>query len=138
MYQHREAFTPDRERLLVLLIEEEPAQSGLLARALRDEGFAVAQADDVADGLRQARDREPDLIVIDPRPTASVARELNRLRADPVTRDLPLIAIRRASSPLARQQVYAWPAQPPEMEVLREHVWRVLNSRLLAPLPATA
>src|SRR4051794_18821115 len=100
MHQHREAFTPDRERLLVLLIEEEPAQSGLLARALRDEGFVVAQADDVADGLRQARDREPDLIVIDPRPTASVARELNRLRADPVTRDLPLIAIRRASSPL--------------------------------------
>jgi hypothetical protein len=62
---------------------------------------------------------------------------LNRLRSDPATCDLPLIAIRRASTPLARQHVYAWPAQPPELEVLREHVWRVLNSRLLSPLAAS-
>jgi CheY-like chemotaxis protein len=123
-----------RDRPTILLIEDEPTRCGLLTEALQEEGFAVAHADDVPDALRQARACEPDLIVIDPRPTASVARELNRLRSDPATTGLPLIVIRRTGMRIDSGGVYAWPAGPVDVDLLLEHVWRVVNRRVLGVL----
>jgi CheY-like chemotaxis protein len=123
-----------QDRPTILLIEDEPDQRGLLTEALQEEGFGVVQAGDVPDALRQARACEPDLIVIDPRPTASVARELNRLRTDPATRGLPLIVIRRAGLYPDGGRLYAWPASPVDVDLLLEHVWRVVNTHVLGIL----
>ena len=118
-----------QDRPTILLIEDDPTRRGLLTEALEEEGFGVAQAGDVPDALRQARACEPDLIVIDPRPTASVTRELNRLRSNPATRGVPLIVIRHAGVPLESGRVYAWPASPVRVDLPIEHVWRVVNTR---------
>ena len=123
-----------QDRPTILLIEDEPTRCELLTAALEAEGFDVAQAGDVPDALRQARAGEPDLIVIDPRPTASVARELNRLRSDPATRDRPLIVIRRTGVPLDSSRPYAWPASPVDVDLLLEPVWRLVNTRVLGLL----
>ena len=123
-----------QDRPAILLIEDEPTRCGLLSEALQEEGFAVAHAVDVPDALRQARVCEPDLVVIHPRPTASVARELNRLRSDPATSGLPLIVLRRAGRCPDNGGVYAWPSSPVDVDVVLEHVWRVVNTRVLASL----
>ena len=123
-----------QDRPTILLIADEPTRGELLTQALQAEGFAVAQAGDVPDALRQARAGEPDLIVIDPRPTASVARELNRLRSDPATRDRPLIVIRRTGVPPDSGRAYAWPASPVEVDLRLEPVWCLVNTRVLERL----
>jgi CheY-like chemotaxis protein len=122
-----------QDRPTILLIEDEPTRCGLLTEALQEEGFAVAQAGDVHDALRQARDSRPDLIVVDP-PPASVTRVLDRLRSDPATRGLPLIVIRRAGVPLDSGRLYAWPSSPVDVDLVLEHVWRVVNTRVLGLL----
>ena len=123
-----------QDRPTILLIEDEPARCRLLTEALEEAGFGIAQAANVPEALRQARACEPDLIVIDPRPNASVARELNRLRSDPASRGLPLIVIRRAGTCLDSGRTYAWPSSPVEVDVLLEDVWRVVNTRVLGIL----
>lgn len=120
-----------QDRPTILLIEDEPTRCGLLTEALQEEGFGVTQASDVPDALRQARACEPDLIVLDPRPTTSVARELQRLRADPATCGLPLIVIRRAGPCPDDGRAYAWQANPVDVDLLVEHVWRVVNTHVL-------
>jgi DNA-binding response OmpR family regulator len=118
----------------ILLIEDEPTRCGLLTEALQAEGFAVAQAADVPDALRQARACEPDLIVIDPPPSASVTRVPNRLRSDTATRGRPVIVIRRARACVDSGGAYAWSVSPIDVELLRAHVWRVVNTRVLGIL----
>ena len=128
--------TAPQDRLGILLIAEEVRRREVLAEAFRAEGFDVAQARNVSEARAQARLRPPDLIVIDPAPTASVPRELNRLRADRATGGVPLIVIRRsatgrAESGCAEHGAYAWTDSAIDMDLLLEHVWRVVNMRVL-------
>jgi CheY-like chemotaxis protein len=118
----------------ILLIEADPCRAGLLTQTLQAEGFAVAQACSVADAILWSRDYRADVIVIDPPPATSVARELNRLRCDLGTRGLPLIVIRRASSLRSANPIYAWPTTAAgEYDVLLEHVWGVVNLHVVQP-----
>ena len=123
-----------RDRPTILLIEDEPTRCGLLTEALQEEGFAVAHADDVPDALRQARACEPDLIVIDPPPSAPVTRVLNRLRSDTATRGVPVVMIRRAGVGLDSGRAYAWSPSAVDVDLVRAHVWRVVNTRVLGIL----
>ncbi len=49
----------------ILIVEDEPDLSSALARALRDEGYAVDAADNGADGLFNAESTDYDAIVLD-------------------------------------------------------------------------
>jgi two-component system, OmpR family, response regulator len=49
----------------LLVIEDEPALLNVVARALREEGYAVDEAADGDEGLRKARAWEYDAIVLD-------------------------------------------------------------------------
>ncbi|WP_066373031.1 response regulator transcription factor [Herbidospora mongoliensis] len=49
----------------LLLIEDDVTIRTALVRALRDKGHAVASASSALDGLRQALDDRPDLVVLD-------------------------------------------------------------------------
>ncbi len=133
--------TAPQDRLSILLIAEEVHRREALAEAFRAEGFDVAQARNVAEARAQARVRPPDLVVIDPSPTASVPRELNRLRSDGATGGVPLIVIRRSASCGAagcgtEGGEYAWTASPIDMDLLLEHVWRIVNVRVLPRVDA--
>lgn len=125
-----ESMAP-QERLVILLITGEPGRREMLAEEFRAEGFDVILARDVADAHAQARVRPPDLVVIDPSPNGSVARELNRLRADAATGSVPLMVIRRPTTCRAERDVYAWTASSGDVDLLLEHVWRVVNTRVL-------
>jgi two-component system phosphate regulon response regulator PhoB len=78
----------------ILLIEDERSLVEILTANLEREGFEVFSARDGENGLRQARLRLPDLIVLDLmlplKPGLEVCREL---RAAPQTQDIPIIML---------------------------------------------
>jgi two-component system OmpR family response regulator len=49
----------------LLVVEDEPALLRTLGRALREEGYAVDTAEDGAEGLRMAQERDYDALVLD-------------------------------------------------------------------------
>jgi DNA-binding response OmpR family regulator len=66
----------------LLIIEDDPKLAPLLARGLREEGFAVDITSDGADGAFQAVEQEYDLIVLDVMlPTIDGFEVLERVRA---------------------------------------------------------
>jgi DNA-binding response OmpR family regulator len=73
---------------LVLVADDEPAVRDVLARELREDGFAVVEAATGAAALRALHERAPDLVVLDvvmpDRDGLTVLRELRRTSAVPV------------------------------------------------------
>ncbi len=49
----------------ILAVDDDPEIRGLLKRGLSYEGYAVDVAGDGAEALAQAREREPDLVILD-------------------------------------------------------------------------
>jgi len=113
-------------RPLILLIEGLQDRYEALAEAFEAECCEVAHARSVADALIQARGRRPDMVVLDPAPAASVTRELNRLRSDPSTCDLPLIVIRCQTTSADPMSKRASTLRPVDLHLLLEHLRRVV------------
>jgi CheY-like chemotaxis protein len=87
----REALISPRP--LVLVIDDSAETRKLYALVLELEGYVVAQARDGQDGLEQARDLVPDIIITDlAMPIMDGWETTSRLRADPSTRHIPIIA----------------------------------------------
>src|SRR5262249_54095039 len=83
-------------RRLALVIEDSDDPRELYALTLQLDGYVVARAGDGRDGLQQARDRLPDVIITDlGMPIMDGWEMARRLRADPCTRHI-------RSSPAAR------------------------------------
>lgn len=78
----------------ILVIEDEDALATLLQYNLEKEGYAVAVAADGEEGLTQADERLPDLVVLDwMLPKVSGIEVCRRLRARPETRNVPIIML---------------------------------------------
>lgn len=78
----------------ILVIEDEEDIQILLDYNLRSEGYAVLQATDGEEGLLQAVEYVPDLILLDwMLPLQSGIEVLRQLRARPETRDIPVIML---------------------------------------------
>ena len=77
---------------LVLLADDEPSLQKVVERRLRANGYLVILAGDGAEALRLAREKHPDVIVMDvmmPKMSGdNVAREL---QADARTSNIPII-----------------------------------------------
>jgi DNA-binding response OmpR family regulator len=114
-------------RPVILLIEGLQNRYAAMTEAFEAEGFSVARARTVADAMIQARDCRPDLVVIDPGPAASVTRELNRLRSDPATAELPLIVMRSPGAYLDQRNASASMVRGVDVDLLLEHLRRVVQ-----------
>jgi CheY-like chemotaxis protein len=79
----------------VLLVEDDEAIRQLLRILLTEEdGREVAVAEDGADALRRARERPPDVVVLEMRlPRVDGHQVARELRADPSTSDAWIVAI---------------------------------------------
>jgi two-component system cell cycle response regulator DivK len=79
----------------VILIVEDNAQNLKLARdILNYVGYATREADNAEDGLALARAQRPDLVLMDVQlPGMNGLAALGRLRADPLTADIPVVAL---------------------------------------------
>jgi len=79
---------------LVLIVEDERAQMELLGYNLQKQGYRVARASTGEEGLLQARERLPDLIVLDwMLPLVSGIEVCRRLKAQADTRAIPVIML---------------------------------------------
>ncbi len=82
----------------ILVVDDDPAITSVLRRGLSYEGFAVDTAGSGHDGLAIARDRPPDLIILDiMMPDLDGLEVLRRIRAaDPI---LPVLMLTARDAP---------------------------------------
>jgi two-component system phosphate regulon response regulator PhoB len=78
----------------ILIVEDEPAISELLAFNVVQAGFQAFQAQDAEQAWQQIRNHAPDLILLDwMLPVTSGVVFAKQLRADARTRDIPIIML---------------------------------------------
>ena len=78
---------------LVLVVDDDQAFVELLACALQDASYEVVTASDSA-ALHVARERQPNVILLDlVMPVMDGVEVSRRLRADPTTAHIPIIAM---------------------------------------------
>ena len=84
---------------LVMVIEDEKEIRDLVRYNLEREGFRVASADDGEKGLTQLFASRPDLLVLDLMlPSRNGLEILREVRAEPLTRDLPVLVLTARSA----------------------------------------
>ena len=82
----------------ILVIDDDPAVTSVLRRGLSYEGFAVDTASSGADGLEIARERTPDLVILDiMMPGMDGLEVLSRLRA--ADEGLPVLFLTAKDAP---------------------------------------
>ena len=78
----------------VLIVEDEPKNLKLVRDLLQRFGYAAIEATDGEQGISLARERQPDLILMDVMMPKMDGLEATRiLKADAVTKDIPIIAL---------------------------------------------
>jgi two-component system, cell cycle response regulator DivK len=79
---------------LILIIEDNDNSRKLLRDVLQVKGYETIESETGEEGLRLAMQRRPALILMDIQlPGISGIEALQALRADPQTRDTPVIAV---------------------------------------------
>ena len=87
----------------ILIVEDEPAQSEVLAYNLKAEGYHVITADNGEDALILVDENMPDLILLDwMMPHVSGIEVCRRLKIRPGTRSIPIIMLSARSEEIDR------------------------------------
>ena len=78
----------------ILLVEDNEMNRDMLSRRLQRRGFEVIMAVDGEQGVAMARSERPDIVLMDMTlPVVDGWEATRRLKADPVTQRLPVIAL---------------------------------------------
>lgn len=92
----------------ILVVEDSRTNMELAVVVLEAGGHSVLQAVDAAAGLALARDERPDLILMDVQlPAMSGLEATAILKADPATRDIPIIALTALAMSGDRERIMA-------------------------------
>ena len=85
--------TPTK-RKCVLVVEDNATIGGLLVALLREEGYRALRAWDGREAIKMARDRPPDLIVLDlSLPDRDGVEVLHEIRANADTTEAPIVVV---------------------------------------------
>jgi CheY-like chemotaxis protein len=122
----------------ILVADDEPEVVNLVRTLLEWQRYSVLDAVDGREALQQARRMVPDLILLDVRmPRMSGLAVLEKLQADPLTADIPVIMLSvvttyaEVRAALQRGAV-AYLSKPFELKEMLELVQRVLSTDALA------
>jgi len=92
------AFAPVKERLQVLVVDDDDASREWLARALEPAGFDVLSASGGKRGIAMARSRNPDLVLLDlMMPEVNGFDVVEALRTYESTRHTPILILTAAT-----------------------------------------
>jgi two-component system cell cycle response regulator DivK len=84
----------DDEGKLILVVEDNLTNLDLLSSLLEVHGFRVLQTTTAAQGIAAAREREPDLILMDVSlPGMNGLEALALLKEDPMTEGIPVVVV---------------------------------------------
>ena len=91
---------------LILIVEDNEKNLKLVRDVLQVKGYETLEAGTAEDGLKLARARKPDLILMDIQlPGMSGIEALKALRAEPATAAIPVVAITASVMQQDRQQI---------------------------------
>ena len=92
----------------VLVIEDNEKNRKLVRDVLTFKGYRILEAETGEDGIRLAREQGPRLVLMDIQlPGMDGIEALRRLRADAVTRAIPVIAVTASAMDHDRQKIMA-------------------------------
>lgn len=81
-------------KLNILIVEDDPQTVKLIKFILEKEDYSTISAKDGEEGLQMAREKKPDLIVLDMMlPGMDGYRVCEILKANPVTKEIPIIVL---------------------------------------------
>ncbi len=95
--------------ILVLIIEDNAVNRDILGRRLERRGFLVRFAEDGLSGIKAARELSPDIILMDIGLGEGIDgwETTRRLKSDPVTTEVPIIALTASAFETDRQKSLA-------------------------------
>lgn len=91
---------------LILIVEDNEKNRKLARDVLQVKGYRVAEADSAEAALARVAEQAPDLVLMDIHlPGMSGIEALARLRAEPATRAIPVIAFTASVMPQDKHQI---------------------------------
>ena len=91
---------------LILMIEDNEKNRKLMRDVLQFQGYRTVESENAEEGLRMAGTLAPALILMDIHlPGMNGIEALRALRADPETRNIPVMAVTASVMPQDRQKV---------------------------------
>jgi two-component system cell cycle response regulator DivK len=92
----------------ILIVEDSELNRRLVEAVLKPHGYRLVAAEDGETGVRLARKEQPDLILMDILlPGIDGYEATRRLRADPETQDLTIVALTASASSEEQEQALA-------------------------------
>jgi len=117
----------------ILLIEDDAIQIELIRKNLEPQGHVVINAKNGTEGIKLAREARPDLILMDMiMPGMHGLEAIIKLKEDPATTDIPIMALTIMSSPKFVQECYragivGYIKKPYDPKVLLDSVERIVG-----------
>jgi CheY-like chemotaxis protein len=117
----------------ILIVEDKASSRELLRTVLEQLGYAVIEAGDGDEALRQVRRQTPDLVLMDLQmPARNGYDVLQEIRKDPGLARLPVVAVTANAMPGDEAKVLAagftgYIAKPVALAHLRSEVNRILG-----------
>ncbi|HEX7289126.1 MAG TPA: response regulator [Candidatus Angelobacter sp.] len=117
----------------ILIVEDKASSRELLRTVLEQLGYAVVEARDGDEALRQVRQQPPDLVLMDLQmPARNGFDVLQEIRKDPELARLPVVAVTANAMPGDQEKALAagftgYIAKPVALAHLRSEVTRILG-----------
>jgi CheY-like chemotaxis protein len=114
-------------------VEDNEMNRDMISRRLSKRGYEVLLAEDGEQGLAAARKERPDVILMDMSlPVLDGWEAVRRLKADPETRAIPVIALTAHAMPADREKALEagcddYDTKPVELPRLLEKMERLLG-----------
>ncbi|MFN0073920.1 MAG: response regulator [Chloroflexota bacterium] len=130
---------PGPRRKCVLIVEDNASIGGLIAGLLREDGYRALRAWDGREALRLARDRRPDLILLDlDLPHKDGVEVLYELKQHKETRTAPIIVVSGNTIVLSdedRELLADMISKPFDIDVLLNAVRQALGDPVQEVMP---
>jgi two-component system cell cycle response regulator DivK len=119
----------------VLIVEDNEKNMKLARDVLQAKGYQTLEAETGEEGVRLAKERKPDLVLMDIQlPGINGIEALRQLRADPATAGVPVVAVTASAMTQDRQKILAagfdaYQSKPISVRPFLELVRDVLDRR---------
>ncbi len=117
----------------ILLVEDNEMNRDMLSRRLTRQGYEVVLAQDGARGVAMATEERPDLVLMDMSlPVLDGWEATRRLKSDPATRVIPVIALTAHAMAADKEKALAagcddYDTKPIELPRLLEKITQLLS-----------
>jgi two-component system cell cycle response regulator DivK len=92
----------------VLIVEDNDKNMKLARDVLQAKGYQTLEAETGEEGVRLAKERTPDLVLMDIQlPGINGIEAFKQIRADPKTARIPVVALTASVTPTDRSQITA-------------------------------